>query len=100
MKFKFDNGEFRIYFKRYMQVSNETMVPYRPDLMEQMQEFPIITMAKIIDIYWNTISVGYSRCSKKDHFQKELGRKLALERAIINLSKDFRCAIWKTYLER
>lgn len=43
---------------------------------------------------------GLAVCSKRDNFNKETGRKLALTRAIERLSREERAAIWSTYLDR
>lgn len=42
---------------------------------------PRITVCGIYDSETNKISIGVSRCSPKDLFSKEIGRKLAQERA-------------------
>ena len=50
------------------------------------------------------ISTGVATCSPLDQFQKEVGRKVSLTRALQetapSLNKDFRAAIWKTYFNR
>ena len=42
---------------------------------------PRITVCGIYDSETNKLSIGVSRCSSKDLFSKEIGRKLAHERA-------------------
>lgn len=42
---------------------------------------PRVTICSIYDDEKNTLSFGVSRCSKKDVFDKEIGKKLALQRA-------------------
>jgi hypothetical protein len=44
-----------------------------------------------------TLLYGRSKCSKKDQFNKEAGRKLALERAIAPLPRTDRALIWSVY---
>lgn len=47
-----------------------------------------------------TLLSGRARCSKKDNFNKEAGRKLALERAIAILPRADRALIWSAYFGR
>lgn len=45
-----------------------------------------------------SIATGVSVCSVEDHFNRKLGRKLALERAIQDgIPKDKRKAIWEDF---
>ena len=46
------------------------------------------------------ISTGTAQCSKRDNFQKEAGRKIALARAIKDFSQEERTEIWKKYFSR
>ncbi len=43
---------------------------------------------------------GGSRCHVGDNFCREIGRKLALARAVKGEPKDFRRAAWQAYLGR
>jgi hypothetical protein len=47
-----------------------------------------------------TLLSGRAKCSKKDNFNKEAGRKLSLARAIAVLPRDDRGVIWSTYFSR
>lgn len=49
---------------------------------------------------WMGWSWGEARCSLDDRFQKEVGRKLSLQRALIGATKEFRTTVWATYLVR
>lgn len=46
---------------------------------------------------WNLISFGMARCSKEDMFHKPTGRKISLTRAVENMDKEIRTAIWESY---
>lgn len=41
---------------------------------------------------------GVSKCTSRDQFCKDIGRKYALKRAIQTLDRDERTKIWKAYL--
>lgn len=49
---------------------------------------------------------GYAHCSPKDVFNKQIGRKLALKRAIAEVlrppfqDKTFRLELWKSYFSQ
>ena len=43
---------------------------------------------------------GIARCSKKDNFCRETGRKISLARAVKIYDKETRREIWETYLNR
>ena len=43
---------------------------------------------------------GTARCHPNDNFSKEIGRKLALTRALAGFSKAERAAVWAVYLSR
>ena len=49
---------------------------------------------------WGIVAEGVARCSLDDRFQKEVGRKLALERALIGRDHSFRKTVWEEYLGR
>jgi len=44
-----------------------------------------------------TIGYGESICNEVDNFNKSIGRKIALSRAINHLPKDVRSKIWEDY---
>ena len=46
------------------------------------------------------IGEGHSYCSLMDNFDRKVGRKLALARAIAELDKDTRTEIWKEYMKK
>lgn len=43
---------------------------------------------------------GTARCSKKDNFCRETGRKISLARAMKDFNKELRKQIWEAYLGR
>ena len=45
------------------------------------------------------IYYGEAYCSVNDTFDKSVGRKLSLARALETAPKDFRTKVWKLYLE-
>ena len=45
-------------------------------------------------------SFGRSRCSKSDVFQRDIGRKKALARALTQFPRESRAAAWMAYLNR
>lgn len=56
-----------------------------------------VTSCVIKDIdglYWGT---GSAYCSIKDTFSKKQGRKISFTRAISDVSREERCALWDAY---
>ena len=49
---------------------------------------------------WAAVAQGEARCSLDDRFQKETGRKLALQRAVAHFPQVLRGTIWDAYLSR
>ena len=41
---------------------------------------------------------GYAVCSRRDRFNRKIGRKVALTRAIKDKPRDFRSQVWAAYL--
>lgn len=64
----------------------------------------IIECLNPIDGKWHKFTAGYSFCFAGDEFVKDVGRRIALKRAILNraaiFSKEQRKLIWDTYFER
>ncbi len=60
------------------------------------------TIAFIKNMDTDVVITGISRCSKRDNFEKEVGRKLALKRALESspFNKEERSAIWEVYETR
>ena len=46
------------------------------------------------------VTYGQAVCGKKDQFEKEIGRKISLERALKSQDKPFRTAVWEAYFAR
>ena len=46
------------------------------------------------------VGFGMARCSAGDIFCRETGRKLAMARALKDLDKPVRTAIWQAYFQR
>jgi hypothetical protein len=61
-------------------------------------ECEIVTVEdnKIVEV----ISTGVSLCHPYDNFNKELGRKNSLTRALADLPRDVRREAWKAYFNR
>lgn len=55
---------------------------------------------------WKTVDVAAAFCNPVDQFEKERGRKLSLTKLLQNgkcpvfAEKEFRVALWNTYLHR
>lgn len=49
-----------------------------------VKNVPRVTVASVLDSENNVLSFGVSVCSEKDVFSKEIGRGLALDRALNN----------------
>ena len=41
--------------------------------------------------------IGFSACSKRDQFNRKVGRKVALQRTLQPLDKKIRTEVWKEY---
>lgn len=67
----------------------------------KLEKNPKSTEVKVVNQAGQT-AIGIARCSKKDNFCKEVGRKLALKRAIsqLTLTKEERTKLWKDYQNR
>ena len=63
------------------------------------QTFCIVLQRHDLDGYTTMLS-GRAVCGKKDNFNKEAGRKLALARAIAMLPRNDRSLIWSAYFGR
>jgi hypothetical protein len=61
-------------------------------------ENPIGTHCVLEGGSWKTS--GDSRCSPKDHFCRETGRKVSLAKALNPLPKTVRKEVWDAYLNR
>jgi len=68
----------------------------------EFEQKPVATMAIIRDRNENLISEGIAKCSKHDLFEKEIGRKISLLRAVnnFNFNKESRREILSTYFNR
>jgi hypothetical protein len=68
----------------------------------EFEKKPVATMAIIRDRNENLISEGTAKCSKHDLFEKEIGRRISLLRAVDspNLGKEDRREILSTYFNR
>ena len=44
------------------------------------------------------MKIGHAYCSQSDNFDRKVGRKIALTRAVRGLDKGLRTQIWNTYL--
>lgn len=68
----------------------------------QQTKVPFATSAKVFDSKGNLLTMGEAHCGQKDLYNKEIGRKISLKRALNSLSlhKEMRTRIWKDYLNR
>jgi hypothetical protein len=68
---------------------------------ESFVRVPRSTEVTVIDSKGKEVT-GKSICSKKDLFQKETGRKIALKRALeqLSLTKEERKRVWDDYRNR
>jgi len=63
-----------------------------------LYKFSHITECEVI--IGDEVVYGTSYCMRTDQFQKSVGRKLALTRALENLDKETRAKIWTAYFEK
>ncbi len=61
---------------------------------------PTVTDAFLLDEAGVVFAGGRAWCHENDNFCKETGRKLALTRAVKDLPKEQRKAVWEAYLNR
>lgn len=63
-----------------------------------------VTECEIVSVQGENIveilAFGESRCHPFDNFNKEVGRKNSLSRAVKTLGRDFRKQIWTAYFNR
>lgn len=55
------------------------------------------TKCRVTDANEGLIDTSESRCNSSDIFNKRLGRKLSLARAIVTLPRPTRIIIWEDY---
>ena len=86
MKIQFDNSEWKIFWKYRQESGNNNGT----------------THCIIIDTQFPDVELleGKSDCSPRDIFCKSTGRKVSLSKAIKNLPKQQRRAIWNAYDEQ
>ncbi len=65
----------------------------------EKNDFNAITDCFIIDENGHYIGYDHAICSKKDNFDRSIGRKLSLARAISGLKKEQRRKFWEAYFE-
>lgn len=101
MHLKVNDETWRIQFRHefYRKTWEEKGATVRKDIPHQ----PNVTTCNILNVKGKEES---SVCSGKavrnvtDNFNKEIGRKLSMTRAIMGLSKDVRRQIWQAYFSR
>lgn len=59
-----------------------------------------VTYCYLEDMEGNLVRVGKSKCSIKDLFNKEVGRKISLKDAVSVLPRSERTEIWNAYHNR
>ena len=74
--------------------------PHAEDL--RGERFQVITTCYLVDENDNDIGIGRAFCVAEDQFRKELGRRIALTRALsdTDLDKSARRSIWDAYFGR
>lgn len=90
--------EFRRY--TYCIISPVDRTPEDQDRINQ--DLESFSHRGFMEFLWVTekSSYGKARCSKLDTFQREVGRKKSMARALICFSKTTRKAAWNAYLHR
>ena len=83
MRFQYQGKEYWLEF-RYWQAVNVRFVDCR--IFEPKDRDSVASLA-----------MGGARCSPGDKFCKEVGRKVALARAIRSLPREVRTSIWAAY---
>jgi hypothetical protein len=88
MRFTFEGLDYRIGFRHEIDRKSETAITYCwVDNVDR-------------SVLKQVVGKGSAKCSKGDIFNKETGRKLALERALVGKVRAFRTAAWKAYFNR
>ena len=90
----FKTGKFEVYFKHYPDEigENPSRVPG--------ETIPYCGRTEcIITENEESIRDGSAFCGLNDRFDKAVGRKVALARALEGADKEFRTLIWTKYLE-
>jgi hypothetical protein len=67
-----------------------------------LEGFNAVSRCYLVDEAGNDIGVGAAFCVAEDQFNKEIGRRIALTRALSNskLEKDARRQVWEAYFGR
>lgn len=56
-----------------------------------------VTLCLIYDNDKLPVQVGAAYCSKKDHYDRKVGRKVALARALKDTPREYRKKVWDAY---
>jgi hypothetical protein len=107
MRFAFAGRIYRIRFKHEHHPNNDAPLSHCIPIMAGGTKYgkvravtECIIEVKRDDDRWAGWSWGVARCSLDDRFQKEIGRKLSLQRALIGTTKEFRTSVWAAYTVR
>lgn len=77
----FYGTEYKVAMVPVLLDANNEVITTIGDPVGKKKSTPRVTICSIYDDEKNTLSFGVSRCSTKDIFNKEIGKKLALNRA-------------------
>jgi len=90
-------GNFQVFFKHIPDEAGTAVFSNRTG-MQFVNHYRGRTMC-IITENDEEISSGEAFCSQNDHYDKSIGRKVALTRALAQLDdKEFSTVVWKRYL--
>jgi hypothetical protein len=93
MILKTEVGEFALHFRH----TDDPLMVARKLTHASIHKTPCVSK----DRPCLTIALtGIAYCAKSDNFDKQIGRKLALQRALYHFPREIRGHIWKAYFER
>lgn len=91
MRFKFENQEFCLEFRRAKPDTRRGRITTYIDILP-------VSEAKRED--WAPAYSAYSECSLKDKFSKEAGRIAALRKVTPKVPQKMRGLLWDAYMHR
>jgi hypothetical protein len=92
MLFDLAENQYRLHFKHY-----QTVRTYDVDAAKWICGYTTASIARRVNGGWQFQAGGTTRCSASDQFNKEVGRKLALRRALTGWGREARRTVWQAY---
>ena len=88
----------------YRNIAHWTGCPHKPKTKVKSLEFyeDVIRRAIVCELVLSDRKpvIGIARCHPKDEYSETLGRKMALTKAMADMSRETRAIVWKYYFRK